>query len=316
MKSMLKVVFSLSRVVLLTGCMAEVMDEPSEYDEDSQDLIVDENAKWPNRKNIPVCFTTGNGTSAREQATRKLIESEYAKVGLCFSGWGACTTSTPCPAIRLEISNNGDQGVAGWSYVGPTRWMCNGADRMEPNMWLRTDQTDWAAVHEFAHAIGVHHEHGRTDHDGKCPTSSQEQIPEGGSIHYIGAYDPNSVSNYCSGKSRLSPNDISGLKELYKVGNDLSCGVGGGTVTLFQHCSYTGWQVALAPGDYTSAQLSALGARNNDASSLQIPPGYEVVLYDNDNFSGTSVTLSATTSCLVGNSFNDRLSSMRVRQVP
>src|SRR6187401_1063309 len=105
MKSKLLFAFKLSRVLLLSGCMAEVIDEPVEQGDD--ELIVDENAKWPDRKNIPVCFTMGDGTSSREKATRTLIESEYAKVGLCFSGWGACTSSTPCPAIRLEISMNG-----------------------------------------------------------------------------------------------------------------------------------------------------------------------------------------------------------------
>lgn len=315
MKSKLIAAVHLSRVLVLSGCMAEVIDEPAEHGEDSDDLIVDENAKWPDRKNVPVCFTSGNGTSAREQATRKLIESEFAKVGICFSGWGACTTSTPCPAIRLEIGPDDGSGAAGWSYVGPTRWMCSGADRTDNNMWLRTDQTDWAAVHEFTHAIGLHHEHGRTDNDGHCPASGQEQIPEGGSIHYIGAYDPDSVTNYCSGKSRLSPNDISGIKEFYKVGNDLSCGGGGGVATLYQHCSYTGWQVTLAPGDYTTAQLVALGAINNDASSLRIPPGYEATLYDGDNFTGTSITVTADSSCFVASSFNDRLSSLRLRAV-
>jgi hypothetical protein len=313
MKSRLVFASSLCGALLLSACMAEVTDEDLENSDD--ELIVDENAKWPDRKHIPVCFTTGDGTSDREKATRRLIESEYAKAGLCFSGWGACTTSTPCPAIRLEISANGDPGVAGWSYVGPTGWMCGGADRTKNNMWLRTDQTDWAAVHEFAHAIGVHHEHARTDNDGTCPASGQEQIPQAGSIHYIGAYDPTSVSNYCSGRSRLSDNDISGIKQFYNVGNDLSCSGGGGSVALFQHCSYGGWQATLAPGDYTLAQLTALGARNDDASSLRVPAGYEVVLYEHDNFAGASVTVSGDTSCLVGNGFNDRLSSLSIRAV-
>jgi hypothetical protein len=84
-------------------------------------------------------------------------------------------------------------------------------------------------------------------------------------------------------------------------------------VKLYQHCSYTGWQASLPFGDYTTAQLQALGVLNNDASSLQIPAGYTVTLYDSDNFTGTSVTLTADTSCLVANSFNDKVSSIRVR---
>ncbi len=112
------------------------------------------------------------------------------------------------------------------------------------------------------------------------------------------------------------------------VNGDLSCFTSNGfndrtsslriraNVKVFQHCSYGGWQAVLAPGNYTTAQLAALGVPNNDASSLQIPAGLQVTLYDSDNFTGTAVTLSADTSCLVGNSFNDRLSSMRVTSVP
>jgi hypothetical protein len=320
MKTKWMAAFNLTRALMLSGCMVEVLDEPLEQGDD--ELIVDDNARWPDRKSIPVCFTMGNGTSAREQAVRAKVEAEYAKVGLCFSGWGACSTSTPCPAIRLEISPNGDPGVAGWSYVGPARWMCNASNRTQPTMWLRTDQTDWAAVHEFAHAVGVHHEHARTDNDGRCGASRNESIPEGGSIHYIGDYDPSSVSNYCSGNSRLSANDVRDLKTFYNVGSDLSCSGGGDgdgdgdeLVTLFQHCSYNGWQIDLAPGDYNLTQLRALGAVNDDASSLQVPPGYEVVLFEHDNFGGTSVRVTSDTSCLVGNGFNDRLSSMRIRRL-
>ncbi len=82
---------------------------------------------------------------------------------------------------------------------------------------------------------------------------------------------------------------------------------------LYQHCSYGGYEVSLAPGDYTAAALTALGAFDNDLSSVQVDPGFEVILYSGDNFSGSSVTRSANTTCLVTQNFNDQATSVRVR---
>jgi MYXO-CTERM domain-containing protein len=71
----------------------------------------------------------------------------------------------------------------------------------------------------------------------------------------------------------------------------------------------------LEVGDYTTADLLSLGALNNDASSLQISPGYEVTLFAGDDFTGTQVVLTAETSCLVEVDFNDVMSSLRVEAV-
>jgi hypothetical protein len=84
-------------------------------------------------------------------------------------------------------------------------------------------------------------------------------------------------------------------------------------VELYQHCSYGGWQAGLPVGDYTSAALAALGAINADASSLQVAAGFEVVLFDGDEFTGSAITIGADTDCLVGVSFNDRAVSLKVR---
>ncbi|HEY8939083.1 MAG TPA: hypothetical protein VIM59_02795 [Cellvibrio sp.] len=87
----------------------------------------------------------------------------------------------------------------------------------------------------------------------------------------------------------------------------------GGVARVYQHCSYGGTAVGLAAGNYTLSQLQALGVRNDDISSVQVNSGYEIVLYQNDNFGGTSVTKSANDDCLVNDNFNDAASSIIVR---
>jgi len=93
-------------------------------------------------------------------------------------------------------------------------------------------------------------------------------------------------------------------------------GGGGGTpiVQVFQHCDFGGWSASFtATGAFATADLTSRGGVNNDASSVKVAAGYKVTLYDGNNQSGTSVTLTAgDTACLVGVGFNDVLSSLRI----
>jgi hypothetical protein len=85
------------------------------------------------------------------------------------------------------------------------------------------------------------------------------------------------------------------------------------TVTVYKDCNFTGRAVNLPVGDYTLAQLQVRGINNNDISSLRVAPGFQVTGYDSDNFTGTSLTATADNSCLVSNTFNDMITSLRVR---
>ncbi len=66
-------------------------------------------------------------------------------------------------------------------------------------------------------------------------------------------------------------------------------------ITVYKHCNYdaSGYAVSLSVGTYTTAQLTALGILNNDISSLRVTSGFEIVLFDTDNLTGTSVTVSS-----------------------
>jgi chitinase len=93
-----------------------------------------------------------------------------------------------------------------------------------------------------------------------------------------------------------------------------------GVATFYKECSYTGTAVGLPVGDYTLSALQAKGILNDDISSLQLNSGYQVVLYENDNYSGNTLTLTASTSCLVNNAlgtgnWNDKTTSLRVQAV-
>jgi len=83
-------------------------------------------------------------------------------------------------------------------------------------------------------------------------------------------------------------------------------------VTLYQNVNYGGWNASLSIGDYTSAQLVALGFTNDDASSIRVPVGLKATIYENNNFGGTSAVVTSDNSNLGTISFNDKISSVKI----
>jgi hypothetical protein len=85
-----------------------------------------------------------------------------------------------------------------------------------------------------------------------------------------------------------------------------------GVATMYKDCNYAGTAVGLQTGNYTLSQLNALGILNDDISSLKVTSGYKVTLYENDNFAGATLDVTADNSCLVASGWNDRATSIKV----
>ncbi|WP_173002992.1 discoidin domain-containing protein [Chitinophaga sp. SYP-B3965] len=85
-------------------------------------------------------------------------------------------------------------------------------------------------------------------------------------------------------------------------------------VRLYGDCNYGSWTTGiLSTGDYTQGQLESLGFYNDEISSLKVAPGYQAILYSNNNFAGSSLTITGDNACLIDNGFNDIVSSIKVR---
>ncbi len=132
----------------------------------------------------------------------------------------------------------------------------------------------------------------------------------------------NPTSTYYFAVSAKGANGLIGRRSnaLLKEAGEFNCGPGTPVITkvatVYQDCSETsGYKVGLEEGSYTTAKLSARGVNNNDVSSLKINAGYEIVLYDDDNFQGTSYTFQTNVTCLTSSSFNDRTGSLIVRSI-
>ena len=82
-------------------------------------------------------------------------------------------------------------------------------------------------------------------------------------------------------------------------------------VTVYSDVNYGGYAVGLPLGEHDMAALAAYGIINDDISSLKVPSGYKVTLYDNSGFGGESRTYTSDAS-YVGDDFNDRCTSIKV----
>lgn len=92
-----------------------------------------------------------------------------------------------------------------------------------------------------------------------------------------------------------------------------SCKIQATGAIFYQDANYLGARSQSIPvGNYTLSQLQARGVSNDWASSLRVPPGRTVIMYQNDNFTGTSWTFNADTS-YVGSAANDQMTSCKIQ---
>jgi beta-glucanase (GH16 family) len=83
-----------------------------------------------------------------------------------------------------------------------------------------------------------------------------------------------------------------------------------GIVTAYKDCNYAGFSGGFDAGDYNLTAMRAKGINDNDISSLRVSRGFKVVMYENDNFSGASTTITSDMGCSAD--WNDRVSSFKV----
>jgi hypothetical protein len=89
----------------------------------------------------------------------------------------------------------------------------------------------------------------------------------------------------------------------YNQGNDQF-------VKIYTDNNYKGLSASLLPGTYPTMEQA--GFIDNNLSSLFLPAGYRVVLYDLPNFGGKSYTINASKTGFSFSGWNDRTSSIAV----
>lgn len=81
-------------------------------------------------------------------------------------------------------------------------------------------------------------------------------------------------------------------------------------VIIYTDENYRGQSAALLPGTYSN--MAMLGFPNKALSSLQVPAGYRVVIYENENFTGKNYTITESKSKFYLSGWNDKTSSIAV----
>ncbi len=209
------------------------------------DAVIDADAaRWPDPRLIPICFINQDDVSP--EIYDDLLNTavvQYARAGVHFKKWRECNENDFGDSIiRVKFKLGHDWETSGrYSYgggkskVGMSRRALqneNGA-----TLWVKMDDsypsaagkkrdtvmaaTRSALLHEIGHALGLLHEHTRTDYrpdEGECEAGADHtNVPENPNRNdYIGRPDYDSVMSYCNlTADKLSNGDIAGIHALY-----------------------------------------------------------------------------------------------------
>lgn len=184
------------------------------------------------------------------------------------------------------------------------------------------------ARHELGHAVGLAHEQVRQDRDSWLTVNaggSQNEIDRGSAGVPLGSYDFESMMHYrnyfVNGRWDYVPK--TGFPA-DKVGNDGINSFSGGDlgaisaiysgsaingVCFYSDANYTGERFCTT-GD--SAWFGALW--NDRISSIRVGSGYEWTVFGDSNHTGKALSCGCDVPNLTANSFNDQVSSFRVKK--
>lgn len=220
---------------------------PAKLQEDSvvtaKSILYVAGGRWPDVTKISQCWINPEEGGEIVPDLEAWVTKEYARAGIAFVWEGKCTQYSRSNQIRTYLyrtntwaNSNSVSAGAGLSYLGPVNAHLGGNECPKGKSCTMNIQTakdvvgygnsshrQWiinvtraTAVHEFGHALGLAHEQERND----APICQDQRgtLPNGGNYLFVGAYDPNSIMNYCKtgpNASSLSDGDIIGLNTLY-----------------------------------------------------------------------------------------------------
>lgn len=188
-------------------------------DEKTRSVIVNA-SKWPVGRTLTVCFYGGSAKLRVDimSAAMKWISETDANLKMDFGSDPALRDcrATPGPTGRFEDIRIGFREKGLWSYIGVDSHAVSGPsmnfenwDNSQPYQAVLT----WIVLHEFGHALGLHHEHQSPGApcDAEFNTAKIKEaygwgdieiqtninaLKKNSSSYSYGAYDPKSIMMY------------------------------------------------------------------------------------------------------------------------
>lgn len=207
----------------------------------------------------------------------------------------------------------------GTTFTNAVRDSTDGSTRAITGIRLRTSQAVGSSVCKFGRTTGY-----------TCGTIASTSLCNNGSCTYVrvAGGTVNLSEGGDSGGPWFSGNTAYGT-HCVGIGNDagympvdyvaqglgvsiLTGPSGPGTppagVSFYTDCSHGALFRTLGVGSYV------VRSADNRISSIKVPAGYRVTLFDSSDLTGASITKTADDPCLIDDGWNDRVSSLRIER--
>ncbi|GAB1544758.1 hypothetical protein NUACC21_74340 [Scytonema sp. NUACC21] len=282
--------------------------------------------KWQPGRTLRVRFLDGHPVVQTKIAAIAQQWTQYANIKLVFG-------NDPDAEIRISLQPGGS-----WSYLGTDALNIPKNQATMNYGWLKPDSSNQeytrVVLHEFGHALSCIHEHQHPQagipwnrdavyrYYKETNNWDKEQVDNnifrrlGTDITQFSQYDRESIMHYAIPKeltiggfevpwnTQLSTTDKNFMRQMYPGGT-----VGSNRVVIYSDRDFQGRSQELEPGRYDVGQI-AIG--NDHLSSLKVPSGLRVILYEHAGFQGRTKVFASDTP-YVGDDFNDFTSSLEIQ---